>query len=123
MAPLPRLTTSEWRTIKAGLPPALEMPQRHADRDVVNALFHAEAAPCSLERVPKGYGISHTSLTSRRRRWRADGTWQGLLIRGEQAILRMRRELDADSEDPLTILSRSWGIYAPLDRCGWPKKR
>jgi transposase len=108
MPPIPRLTSGEWRQIAPILPPGKQMRSRHRDRDVVTALLYAEAARCSLELVPAQYGIGFRSLSTRRLRWRADGTWPRLLEAGEPAIVRMRREL-VDPEDLLERCARVFG--------------
>jgi transposase len=93
---IPRLTSAEWRSIAPVLPTGKAMRQRHDDRDVVDALFYAEAMHCSLEDVPRAYGIGCRALRTRQGRWREAGIWAKLLDRGETAIARMRREIGKD---------------------------
>jgi transposase len=83
------------------------MRQRHDDRDVVNALFYAEAARCSIEAVPHQYKVGCRTLRTRQSRWRADGTWSKLMDRGEAAIARMRSEIGKD--DLLAQCARVFG--------------
>ena len=109
MDPIPRLTPQEWRLIAAVLPAGRATRRRHDDRAVVDALLYCEAACCALEAVPDQYQIGCRTLRTRRKRWRADGTWTKLTDRSGAAVLRMRREIRSGGEDLLTRLARLHG--------------
>jgi transposase len=108
--PVPKLTAGEWKQIAAVLPVGRAMRQRHDDRDVVSALFYAEAMYCSLEDVPHQYGIGFKTLRTRQARWKLDGTWPRVLDRGAAAIARMRRDIGQD--DLMQQLAEA---------CGWDR--
>jgi transposase len=82
---------------------------------MLSGLFYAEAAKCSLQSLPDGYG-NPRSLQTRRQRWQADGTLAKLMKAGAPAIARMHgiywgaiRERTLDTAVDWQNSSEFWG--------------
>lgn len=127
MEPYLRLNDDEWAAIKRVLPPQRSGPRRKNDRETVAAFLFAAAANVSLDSLPDCGFPNPLSLRNTWQRWRSRGELEPVMVAGEPAMQRMRRQyrqhvtglsMRRRRADPATIGKRSasmprWTHFRP----------